>query len=386
MIMKNQEIIDDLATTRKIKKSTKRRYQLVLNTYSEFHNMTLEELLDEADREEEERVRRKKRKLKKRLTDFQTYVYNKYMRATAKGYMDVVTMFYNHYELELPNIPKVNNKNVIDNPPLKYSDLLTKDILKKVIDKSTPLLRAIILFSISSGCANAETMSLTIQSFIDATSNPTSPYHNSNNIYEVIDLLIDREDLVPTFHLKRRKTNKYYYTFCSPEATHAILVHLSNSKRKLVPEDKLFRIHPNALARLLAEMNDELGLGKKGTYNRLRTHQFRKFHASNLKKDGMNMDDINSIQGKGKSTINEPYFFDSPEQLKETYMSHLSAITIDWNVHNLDMKSREYHRLEQEFILKDKEYNQLKNRVNEIEKALSDTITDDDRSIMDKYI
>ena len=98
------------------------------------------------------------------------------------------------------------------------------------------------------------------------------------------------------------------------------------------------------------------------------------------------MDDINSIQGKGKSTINEPYFFDSPEQLKETYMSHLSAITIDWNVHNLDMKSREYHRLEQEFILKDKEYNQLKNRVNEIEKALSDTITDDDRSIMDKYI
>ena len=67
-------------------------------------------------------------------------------------------------------------------------------------------------------------------------------------------------------------------------------------------------------------------------------------------------------------------------------MSHLSAITIDWNVHNLDMKSREYHRLEQEFILKDKEYNQLKNRVNEIEKALSDTITDDDRSIMDKYI
>ena len=138
--MKNQEIIDDLATTRKIKKSTKRRYQLVLNTYSEFHNMTLEELLDEADREEEERVRRKKRKLKKRLTDFQTYVYNKYMRATAKGYMDVVTMFYNHYELELPNIPKVNNKNVIDNPPLKYSDLLTKDILKKVIDKKRCIL------------------------------------------------------------------------------------------------------------------------------------------------------------------------------------------------------------------------------------------------------
>lgn len=386
MNMKNQEIIDDFATTRKIKKSTKRRYTRVLNFYSEFNNMTLEELLDEADEEEELRIRRKKRKLKKRLTDFQTYVYDNYMKATAKGYLDVVITFYNHYEIEIPNIPQVNQKNVIDNPPLKYSDLLTKDILKKVLEKSTPLLKAIILFSISSGCANAETMSLTIQSFIDATSNPTSPYHNSNNIYEVIKLLIDRDDVVPTFYMKRRKTNKYYYTFCSPEATHAILVYLSNSKRKLVPEDKLFRMHKNVVGRKLAEINDELGLGKKGTYNRLRTHQFRKFHASNLKKDGMAMDDINSIQGKGKNTINEPYFFDSPDQLREIYMSHLTAITIEWNVHNLDMKSKEYLLLERELTSRNAEYADLQNRVKEIENAISSHMTEDDLNLMDKFI
>ena len=386
MTMTNQEIIDDLATTRNIKQSTKRRYGQILEKYSAFCNMTLEELLDEADYEEEQRIRQKKRKIKKRLTDFQTYLYTNYLKATAKGYFDVVMTFYHHYEIEIPQIPQINQKNVLENPPLKYSDLLTKDILRRAVDKSDPLMRALILFSISSGCANAETMSLTIQSFIDATSNPASPYHNSNDIYEIIDLLIDRDDVVPTFYLKRRKTNKYYYTFCSPEATHATIVYLSNSRRKLVPEDKLFRIHPNVYARKLVELNEDLGLGKKGTYNRLRTHQFRKFHASNLKKDGMSMDDINSIQGKGKSTVNEPYFFDSPEQLKETYMSHLSAVTLDWNVRNLDMKSREFLLLEKELKNKNIEYDFLKNRVKSIEEAITGSVSEDEINIMKRYI
>lgn len=385
MNMTNQKIIDELAATRKLSPNTKRRYKLILNRYSEFNNMTLQELLDEADEEEEQRIRRKKRKIKTRLLNFRTEVYNKYMTSTAKSNIDVVLTFYRHYEIEIPQLPKVSTKNTKENPPLRYDDLLTKNILKQVVDQSNPLIRAIVLFSISSGCANAETMSLTIQDFIDATSNETSKYHNSNNIYEVIELLIDRDDLVPTFYLKRRKTNKYYYTFCSPEATHAILSYLASARRKLLPDDKLFKIHPNALLRILSEMNDELGLGKKGTYNRLRTHMFRKFHASNLKKDGMSMEDINAIQGKGKNPINEPYFFDSPEHLKEEYVSHLDAITIHGTVHSLSLKSKEYHLLERELELRNQEYNSLRDRVINIEKTLDETITPEEMEVINKY-
>lgn len=386
MSMINQEIIDDFATTRKLSPNTKRRYKLILNRYSEFNNMTLQELLDEADLEEEQRIRRKKRKIKDRLLKFRTQVYDKYMTSTAKSNMDVLLTFYRHFEIEIPQLPQVSTKNTIENPPLRYDDLLTKSILRQVVDQSNPLVRAIVLFSISSGCANAEVMSLTIQSFIDATSNQTSKYHSSNNIYEVIELLIDRDDLVPTFYLKRRKTNKYYYTFCSPEATHAILSYLASSKRKLVPEDKLFKIHPNALSRILSEMNDELGLGKKGTYNRLRTHMFRKFHASNLKKDGMSMEDINAIQGKGKNPINEPYFFDSPEHLKEEYISHLDAITIHGSVRSLSLKSKEYHLLERELEKRNEEYNTLRDRVLNIEKTIGNNMTHDEMELLDKYV
>lgn len=386
MYMKNQEIIDQMAIDRNLKNSTKRRYRLALNKYSEFHNMTLEELLDEADEEEEQRIRRKKRKIKQRLIDFRAYVFEEYLISTAKGYFSIVITFYNHFEIEIPVLPKISEKNANTIDPLRFSDLLTKDIIKKVLDKGKPLIRALVLFSISSGCANAETMSLTIQDFIEATSNEASPYHNSNDIYEVIDLLIDREDIVPTFYMTRKKTNKYYYTFCSPEAAHAILVYLSTSKRKLIPEDKLFKIHPNAYSRILAEMNHDLGLGKKGTYNRLRTHQFRKFHASNLKKSGMSMDDINSIQGKAKNRINQPYFFDNPQQLKEVYIEHLDAVTINWNVHNLDMKSKEYKLLEKELERKNKEYDTLKDKISNIEKSLDLSMTQDELELMDKYL
>ena len=384
--MNNQELIDDFAATRKLSPNTKRKYRLILNRYSEFNNMSLQELLDEADEEEEQRLRRKKRKIKTRLIDFRTYVYDKYMVATAKSNMDSVLTFYRHFEIEIPILPPVSTKNTKENPPLRYDDLLTKKILRQVVDQSTPLVRAIVLFSISSGCANAEVMGLTIQDFIDATSNTTSRYHNSNNIYEVIELLIDRNDLVPTFYLRRKKTNKYYYTFCSPEATHAILSYLASARRKLVPEDKLFKMHPNALLRVLSGMNDELGLGRKGTYKRLRTHMFRKFHASNLKKDGMSMEDINAIQGKGKHPINEPYFFDSPEHLKEEYIKHLDAITINGTVNSLSLKSKEYQLLEQELEKRNQEYDTLKGRVSNIEKAISSNMSDEELEILNKYV
>ena len=113
---------------------------------------------------------------------------------------------------------------------------------------------------------------------------------------------------------------------------------------------------------------------------------FRKFHASNLKKAGMSMDDINSMQGKGKSAVNEPYFFDNPEQLKEVYMKHMHAVTIEWNVRNLDMKSKEYRLLESELIQKNKDFSILQNRVDSIEKILSDNGSIDDLEIIRKYL
>ena len=47
-------------------------------------------------------------------------------------------------------------------------------------------------------------------------------------IETILDTLEKRKNVVPTFYLKRIKTDKYYYTFCSPEASRYIVKYLNN--------------------------------------------------------------------------------------------------------------------------------------------------------------
>ena len=55
----------------------------------------------------------------------------------------------------------------------------------------------------------------------------------------------------------------------------------------------------------------------------------RKFHASNLKNHGMSKEDINQMQGKGQNIVDEAYFFDDPNILREKYIEHLDCLVID---------------------------------------------------------
>ena len=62
---------------------------------------------------------------------------------------------------------------------------------------------------------------------------------NGGTIDNILNVLEKRNNVVPTFYLKRIKTDKYYYTFCSPEASHAIVKYLK-TRENLKLEDKLF--------------------------------------------------------------------------------------------------------------------------------------------------
>ncbi len=63
-------------------------------------------------------------------------------------------------------------------------------------------MKAIILFSCSSGCARTETLSLTIGDYIDTL----SEYLPNRNIdiFRVIDYLNDVDDVVPTFSIEEK--------------------------------------------------------------------------------------------------------------------------------------------------------------------------------------
>ena len=307
--MRKKKIINKISKERNLKQSTISGYESSLNKYSEFHNQSLKSLLDEAVEEEKNLVPLKERKIKTRLMDFRKYLAQSDLSAkTSRTYFSKVLVFYRHFEVELPNLPEVQREKEYES---EYRDLPTKEDIAKAVEISDPLMKAIILFMSSSGTARAETLSLTVDDFIKATGD----YHKSNDINDVINKLSKKDNIIPTFYLKRIKTNKYYYTFCSFEATTYILNYLK-TRKNLKNNDNLFDITESTLTLKFRQINDEMKWGFKGKYRFFRSHTLRKFHASNIQ---LSIEYIDALQGRGKSEIHETYIKQNPKELKKIY-------------------------------------------------------------------
>ena len=379
--MLNQEdlkILDDFVTTRNVQIGTKRAYKNAMNRYVESQGKHFKELLEEAEQEEEERIRLKNRTLKKRLITHRNYLINEkdYSTVTLKKAMTMIRTIYHHYEIEIPRIPKLNDRNVKRYPAIYYDDLPSKELISEAISISNHLMKAIILFICSSGCARKETMSLTINDFLLATSD----YHNSTSVYDFLEQMKHQDNIVPTFKLKRNKVNKYYYTFCSPEAVSAIIAYLNSRTDNMTPESKLFKIHPNYLSSMFASLNRQLGGYRKGAYNILRMHMLRKFHASNLARGeyGLTLDEIDSLQGRSKDSVQSSYFYDDPNELREKYIRNMDKVLIDVDLKTLTIESPEVLALRREAEMLKAENERIKENIN---RTVDDRITE----VLNKY-
>ena len=312
------KIFNQFCKQRNIRGSTRKGYWSSIKKYEKYHKMSIDDLLQEALNEEHEMIPLRERKLKKRLLNYRTYLLNSNLSTnTVKSYFVKIKTFYQHFEIELPKLPDAKySKNYETN----YLDLPNKEHIMKALEISSIDLKALILFMSSSGTAKAETLSLTIQDFITATSD----YHHSTLINEVLDKLNGRTDVVPTFYLRRIKTDKYYYTFCSSEATEYIVRYLK-TRQNLKHHDKLFDFTSSTLLARFQEINDTMNWGFKGKYRFFRSHALRKFHASNI---GLSAEYIDALQGRSKNEIHATYIKTNPEKLKEIYMKVMHNILI----------------------------------------------------------
>ena len=367
--MKNdEELFYDFCKTRNLKLSTSKTYRFYINLYTKFNEKSMVELIQEAEDEEEQGIRWKHRTLKKRLIEFRAYLFKNYLKSSSIETFNKILTFYKHYEIEIHDLPSYSIKNVNQNKPITFKDLPDKEVITASLGIASPFMRAIILFISSSGCARVETLNFTIQDFINAT----RQYHNKNDIYDVLNELKDKTDIVPAWELRRPKTGKFYITFNSPEATAELVNYLISSNRVLKNDDKLFKVHPDHLNHLFQNINDKLNLGKRGTYNRFRMHMLRKYHASQLFNDGCSMDFVDALQGRGKDATHSSYFMENPETLKEEYINHLDCLMINWD--SVTYKSPEFIELEEENRSKSKELSELGNRVKNMEELIYDGV------------
>lgn len=331
---------------RNIKKSTVEGYNVALNQYVNFQGESIDCLIREAHDDEKNKIPLKDRRIKNRLLDFRNHLMDNLSSSTSKTYFTKVKTFYMHFGVEIPYLPTVQyDKDYETN----YFDLPTKKHIARALSIVSVDLKAVILFISSSGTAKAETLSLSVDDFIQATQD----FHDGGSIKEILDTLENREDVVPTFYLRRVKTDKYYYTFCSPEASKMIVKYLK-TRKDLKLEDQLFDFSDAALLNRFKQINDDLGWGRKGKYRFFRTHALRKFHASNI---GLNAEYVDALQGRSKNSVHETYIKVNPDKLKEIYKSAMHNVMINENKPS-NVEKQEFNIIINIF-LSGKEYNIL---------------------------
>ena len=309
-------------TNRNIKDSTIKSYRSAILKYESFHKMAMDDLIGEAIKEDESLIPLKNRCIKRRLLDFRAFLLDSDLSiSTVRTYFSRIKTFYRHFEIELPYLNDIRR----DGEYLSsYDDLPTKSDIRRACDISSLDFIAVILFISSSGCAKAETLSLTVGDFIKATED----YHDGGSIYDVLHSLENRRDVVPTFYLKRVKTNKFYHTFCSPEASHHIVKYLL-TRENISLEDRVFDFTDASLIYNFKKVNDSLDMGFVGRYRFFRAHSLSKDH-------------IDELQGRAKTKVHEAYIKTNPKKLKEIYMRAMHNVMVfdEWieKYENMDKK------------------------------------------------
>ena len=317
-MMMSEELLKRFCSNRNIKYSTLKSYRSAIAKYEFFQDMDMGSLMDEAIVEEDEGISLKNRKIKSRLLDFRSFLLDSGLAiSTVRTYFSRIKSFYRHFEIELPYL---NDIKFDEEYLSSYYDLPARGDIRKVCSISSNAFRALVLFISSSGCAKAETLSLTVGDFVKASDD----YHDGGSIDDVLNCLIGRRDIVPAFYLKRIKTNKFYYAFCSPEASHHIVKYLI-SRKGLSLDDRLFDFTDSSLIYSFKKLNDSLGFGFVGPYRFFRSHSLRKFHESNI---GLSHDIVDELHGRAKTMVHEEYIKTNSQRLKEIYIGAMHNVMI----------------------------------------------------------
>jgi integrase len=276
-------------------------------------NKTPTQLIDEALTEQESNIRMNRRKVGDYLAEYSDAIQH-LAPTTRRSFFNCIKRFYVRHDIFLPS---TGTEKV---QPLKENRYIpTSDDIRKALSYSSPRNQAIILLQCSSGMGSAELLSLTRKEFLDG---------------------IDRTTMITTLHPTRVKTQQPYTTFCSPEATRAVLYWL-----EFYDGESLFGINQTGLTsmykRLDIRLKNEVPSGK---FAHIRSHNMRKFFNNELLNAGMSYDLVWFFSGRCESDTQKAYRDWKEERLKEEYIKfvkHISVTEIVRDITNEKVKELE---------------------------------------------
>lgn len=303
---------------RNLRPETIRSYTRKLTIYSNIAGMTLTQLIEEAESDEDLGIRKKLRKIKVHLTDLQEHLISRnYSPQKIDDIITTIRGFYAYYEIELPK--RTYHAPV---PDLQKEAIPTKEDVKKALSYCNTKYQAIILLMSSSGISLGDVLNLMVSDFLNAINVPKEQHHISKlNTRAVNDFC---NDMVPMWHIQRIKSGTSHITFNTPEATTKILKYLNEHPPKNV-EDSLFRgktgkgLRSDVFQRFLQKLNRQCEWGYVGRQIFFHSHILRKIFANKLEESGMPHHYIRQLMGHRKDPLTRTYFSTPMEKLRVEY-------------------------------------------------------------------
>lgn len=357
-----QETLEEMKLIYNWSTSTHTLYKTALNNYITFQETTFQDLINEAETEENTINKISKRSIQKRLIKYRLYLQQKLTPNTVISYTSAVMKVYKYLDVETPELPPVRKIKTET-----FDDIPTKDEIKKaILNSSRTKMKAIISFIASSGLRRSDVAAITIKDFLNATS---EYYKNSADLLDILNQLEHQDMIIPTWKIRSIKTSINHITFSSDESTKFIIQMLKERfmKKDINLDDRLFDVNAETITHNFHTINTKLDMGWKTTRRHFHPHSLRKYFATTLTSNDVPYLDTQFLLGHSLSDVDSSYYFINSEKLKSKYIFIIKYLTFTQELDYIamsDADKRELEELKQFKLESMKKINQLEEMVN----------------------
>lgn len=218
-----ERLLTEWRRNKQITTHTMQTYRVYIRHYMIATGLSLQELYDEAILEEEENTPLYRRKVKSRLLDFYDYLDDSdYSGKTKNTMVFVVRSFYKSYGIRLPDIP--NNYDPTPRPE-NVDKLLTKPIIRLMLNQASTRDKAIISFAAMTGQSADEIRRLTVQDMIDCWNSELE-----QKVFSLSDIFRYKKEILdlkaPPLRYVRNKTRNKYWFYIPSETSKYIIEYI----------------------------------------------------------------------------------------------------------------------------------------------------------------
>jgi integrase len=372
----NLDLAEKLFINKNLSESTQSLYTLGLKQYCDLTKMTLEELLDEAEDEEENIPRLRKRKIDSYLPRFKKSLeMRKLAPQTIKVYVSAVKTFYKYYKITIPEVSTDVSDICLEK---NEGRLLTKEEIQKMVEIAPIRDKTMIYLMAMTGMAQAEVRNLTIKKILDAASDALDKkIETVENLFEYEKEL---NEVILSLLITRKKVKYRYQSFIPPEVTKNIIYYLKersygrNEKIRITDINKeLFVTHngekltKSGVSSNFNRIGKKLGFtaSEKGAYGFWRSHGLRKYFISTIINNTGDHILADYLVGHKIDKTKRAYWKADPDKLKAKYMEVVGFLSIDESKFQV-FRSEEFKKLTAELKESKKESQNMKNEFRKI--------------------